>query len=122
MFPYFRVAEMFRAYADIFRHSFYYRIVFPFCKCIAILTYSQTLTFNTVITAERFVQIDMSRIDCIQFAVLFNGTAGKTAVFIVFIRRRQRNRSRLPVCQITAGRMSPVHRSPFRSIRIMLIK
>ena len=51
-----------------------------------------------------------------------NGTPRKTAVFIIRLVWRQGSGKIGPVQQVRADGMSPVHRSPMRIIRVILVK
>ena len=52
----------------------------------------------------------------------FDGIAGKTAVPVIGFVRRQGGREILPVEQVFAYRMAPMHRPPYRIVGMILVK
>ena len=56
------------------------------------------------------------------FSVIFQCAAGKTALSVVILIRRQRCRKKLPADKILRFRMSPVHGTPLRAVGMVLEK
>ena len=88
----------------------------------AVAAGGQALNFAHLVVIARFAQPDVAGVDQRQHAAIVYRAAGETAVFIELIARRQRDRLMLPVDQIVAGGMAPVHRPPVRIKRVVLIK
>ena len=68
------------------------------------------------------LKIPDRRIIQIQFPVLLNGAPREHAVLIISLRRKQRDPQMLPMYQIFAHRMPPMHGPPHRRIRKILVK
>lgn len=66
------------------------------------------------------VPVHHTRIHEIQPSVRHERAARKTAVFIYIVRRRKRGRKMFPPHEVGAAHVSPVHRPPFRGIRMIL--
>ena len=97
------------------------RIHRAFDKINPIVRDSDILCLQVIVILVRSSH-DMSRVHQHQLAILHDCTSGETASTVVALSRRQCNRQVRPRNQITAHRMAPVHRPPYRLIGIMLIE
>ena len=109
-------------------HRYDLRFRLPVVKMHSILRNHHSLTgfklsvlCHVDVFALRF-QIFYSRIIQIQLSIYFQRTSREHTVPIIIFCREQRNALMFPMDQIFTHRMPPVHGSPHRSIREMLIE
>ena len=95
------------------------RITLIFGKMYSILAISQVLILIKGLIVI-WLNIMMTGVNQPQFAIMLNGTAGEAAAF--HISRHQSCWQSLPMNQILAAGVSPVHRSPLCCIWMILIK
>ena len=98
-----------------------------------ILTYNDTVLFKGY-TVKAFCKalnlpdafatliLDKACVHKPQFAVVDDSTTREASVLITVITRSQCNGKILPICQVIADNVSPMHRSPLGIIRMMLEK
>ena len=64
----------------------------------------------------------MTRVEEVELAILLDAAAREAAICIVGMIRKERDWLTLPVHEILARHMCPVHRPPLRLIGIVLIE
>ena len=120
--PDLRIAEvMILARRDVLR-QLDDRILLRLLEVDAVDADREILRLDAVRLARLLQQVDMACIEQVELAVLLDATAREAAICIVRMIREERDRLTLPVHEILARRMRPVHRPPLRLVRVVLIE
>ena len=120
--PYLRIAEMViftRRNALRQRDD---RILLRLLEVDAVDADRKSLRLDAVRLARLLQEVNMARVEQVELAVLLNAAAREAAIRIVRMVREERDRLTLPVHEILARHMCPVHRPPLRLIGIVLIE
>ena len=98
------------------------RILFRLLEVDAIDADREVLRLDAVRLAWLLQQVDMARVEQIELAVLLDAAAREAAICIVRMVWEEGDRLALPMHEILARRMRPVHRPPLRLVRVVLIE
>ena len=93
------------------------RILLRLLEVDAVDADREVLRLDAVRLARLLQQVDMARVQEVELAVLLDATACEAAIRIVRVIREERDWLTLPVHEILARRMRPVHRAPLRLVR-----
>ena len=120
--PYLRIAEMViftRRNALRQRND---RILLRLLEVDAVDADRKSLRLDAVRLARLLQEVNMARVEEVELAILLDAAAREAAVCIVGMIREERDWLTLPVHEILARHMCPVHRPPLRLIGIVLIE
>ena len=98
------------------------RILLRLLEVDAIRADCESLRLDAVRLARLLQEVNVTRVEEVELAILLDAAAREAAICIVGMIRKERDWLTLPVHEILARHMCPVHRPPLGLVRIVLVE